>query len=127
MMTRMMSTKRKRTKKRSLDKYSPASLIIKAHYNEVGVNKVWNRNRIQRLIGYLRITEEELVSLLNSNISAFKASYLRGSVTGPCALLLTVLEATYMSEFIKDSIPDIFNFYGTSRHTQKDRHDTAAP
>jgi hypothetical protein len=122
---RMMST-RKKPKRRSIDKYSPASLIIKAHYNEVGVNKVWNRNRIQRLIGYLRITEEELVSLLNTNISAFKASYLRGSVTGPCALILTVLEATYMSEFIKDSIPDIFNFYGTSRYTEKNRHDPAA-
>jgi len=110
-----------RTKKRSTDNYSPASLLIQAHYNNVGVNKVWNRNRIQRLIGYLRITEQELVSLLNTTSSAFKASYLRGSVTGPCALLLTVLEATYMNEFIKDSIPDIFNFYGSSRHTERDR------
>jgi hypothetical protein len=108
------------TGKRNTDKYSPASLLIQTHYINVGVNKVWNRNRIQRLIGYLRITEQELVALLNTTQNAFRASYLRGSVTGPCALLLTVLEATYMSEFIKDSIPDIFNFYGQSRYTKED-------
>ena len=118
--TRMMSMRRKKT-----SDYSPASLLIKAHYQNSGVNKIWNRNRIQRLIGYLRISEEELVALLNTNISAFKSSYLRGSVTGPCALLLTVLESLYMSEVITDSVPDIFNFYGASRHTQEDGDDTS--
>jgi hypothetical protein len=100
------------------DDYSPASLIIQNHYRHCGVNKVWDRNRVHRLIGYLRISEKELVALLNTTMSAFKACYLRGSVTGPCALLLTVLEATYMSDYITDSIPNIFDFYGSSRHTE---------
>ena len=37
-----------------------------------------------------------------------------------CALLLTVLEATYMSDYITDSIPNIFDFYGSSRHSEGD-------
>ena len=117
-MQRKMSTKR-RTKLRKND-YSPASLLIKTHYKHVRVNEIWDRNRVQRLLGYLRMSEKELVALLNTTMSAFKASYLRGSITGPCALLLTVLEQTYMGDFVRDSVPNLFDFYGSSRHIDED-------
>lgn len=111
--------KMRNTRKTKLTKndYSPASLLIDTHYKHVGVNLIWDRNRIQRLLGYLRMSEKELVSILNTTTSAFKSSYLRGSVTGPCALILTVLESTFMGEHITDSIPNLFNFYGASGYT----------
>ena len=122
MRKRLRSTKR--TKLRKND-YSPASLLITTHYKHVGVNEIWDRNRVQRLLGYLRMSEKELVALLNTTMSAFKACYLRGSISGPCALLLTVLEQTYMSDFVTDSVPNLFDFYGSSRHLREDRNDSS--
>jgi hypothetical protein len=120
MKTKMRSTKRKKLRKND---YSPASLLITNHYRHVGVNDIWDRNRVQRLLGYLRMSEKELVALLNTTMSAFKACYLRGSISGPCALLLTVLEQTYMGDFVTDSVPNLFDFYGSSRHTREDGND----
>lgn len=92
-------------------------MLIEAHYKLIKVNEVWDRNRVQRLLGYLRLSERELVAMLNTTTSSFKSCYLRGSVTGPCALMLSVLESTYLSEFITDSLDNLFDFYGTSRHS----------
>lgn len=102
----------KRTKRKS--DATPASLLIETHYELLKVNSVWDRNRVQRLLGYLRLSERELVAMLNTTTSSFKSCYLRGSVTGPCALMLTILESTYMSEFVNNTIDNLFNFYGTS-------------
>ena len=121
-MMKLRSTKRTKLKKND---YSPASLLITTHYKHVGVNEIWDRNRVQRLLGYLRMSEKELVSLLNTTMSAFKASYLRGSITGPCALLLTIMEQTYMGDFVTDSIPNLFDFYGSSRYIREDRNYTS--
>jgi hypothetical protein len=123
MKTRLRSTRKTRLKKSD---YSPASLLISTHYKHVRVNEIWDRNRVQRLLGYLRMSEKELVALLNTTMSSFKSSYLRGSITGPCALLLTVLEQNYMGDFVTDSVPNLFNFYGSSGYTSQDKHDSSA-
>ena len=107
----------KNTRKKTRNNKTPASVLIEAHYKLIKVNEVWDRNRVQRLLGYLRLSERELVAMLNTTTSSFKSCYLRGSVTGPCALMLSVLESTYLSEFITDSLDNLFDFYGTSRHS----------
>ena len=77
------------------------------------------QKRVQRLLGYLRMSEKELVALLNTTMSAFKASWPR-EVFRTLALLLTVLEQTYMGDFVTDSVPNLFDFYGSSRYIRED-------
>ncbi len=114
---RKMSTKTS-TKKRKSEEYSPTTLLIDAHYKTSKLNKIWNRNRIQRLLGFLKMTERELVTLLNTTRPAFRAAVNKGSITGPAALILTIIENSYLGEFVDDTI-DIFDFNGRSGNTEE--------
>lgn len=110
------------TKKTKSEEYSPTTLLIKSHYETSKLNKIWNRNRIQRLLGFLQMTERELVTLLNTTRPAFRSAVNKGSVTGPAAVMLTIIEKSFLSEYVKDTI-DIFNFNGRSGNTKENQNN----
>jgi hypothetical protein len=88
-----------------------ASLIIDAHYAKLGLRKLWDAQRVNRLCSFLRMTHEELASLLHLKGSLFRMQcQSMKPLSGPVCLLLTILEHRYMSEYAPDTIPNIFKF-----------------
>lgn len=85
-----------------------------AHYERLGVKKRWDKERVDRLCGVLRINYGELSSLVHEP----HASFLRKLVSpkpfsGPLAILLTIIEHKYLQHYTEDTIGDVFNFsYG---------------
>ena len=123
----MGTRKRKRTPniRRPKKYYQPAEYttsetLILTHYKLLEINKIWTPERIQRLLGYLRLTRDELAAMCNYERSSFKGQLGHGKLTGSVALLLTILEAQYLGDVVKDTIPNVFDFYGSSRHTETD-------
>ncbi len=81
-----------------------------AHYERIGVRKKWNKARVDRLCGFLRMNYGELASLLCMSHSEFKKLLLKPKYPGPLCLLLSIIEHRYMSDYTKDTIPNIFKF-----------------
>lgn len=110
-----MKTKTKTKKKKLLGTKNPeatsASLIIDAHYARLGLRKLWGPQRVQRLCSFLRMTHEELASLLHMKGSVFKMQLTSMKpFSGPVCLLLTVLEHRYLKDYAPDTISNIFKF-----------------
>ena len=88
-----------------------ASLIIDAHYAKLGLQKLWDANRVYRLCSFLRMTHEELASLLHMRGHVFKMQLnSMKPFSGPVCLLLTILEHKYLKDFAPDTISNIFKF-----------------
>jgi len=82
-----------------------------AHYERIGVKKKWNKARVDRLCGFLRMNYGELASLLCMPHAEFTKILLKPKhFPGPLCLLLSIIEHRYMSEFTKDTISNIFKF-----------------
>lgn len=94
--------------------YTTSETLIRTHYTLLEINKIWTPERIQRLLGYLRLTRDELAAMCNYERSSFKGQLGHGKLTGSVALLLTILEAQYLGEVVNDTIPNVFDFYGSS-------------
>lgn len=99
-------------KLRGLDpEATSASVIIDAHYARLGLKKKWNKQRVDRLCSYLRMTYPELASLLHMDKSAFRVQLKSmRPFSGPVCILLSILEHKFMSDFAPDTISDIFKF-----------------
>ena len=111
----MTTTKKKSPKKRLKGITNPdatsASLIIDAHYAKLGLQKLWDAKRVHRLCSFLRMTHEELASLLHMKGSVFKMQLKSmRPFSGPICLLLTILEHRYLKDYAPDTISNIFNF-----------------
>ena len=96
---------------------TPASVLIDAHYERLGIVKRWDRKRLERLCGFLRVTEYEIASLIGVLHRDFGRLYPTGKLPLPAYLLLTILEKRYMSGFAPDVIHNLFDFYGRSKTT----------
>lgn len=82
-----------------------------AHYERIGIKKRWNKERVDRLCGFLRMNYGELSSLLCMPHADFKKILLKPKAfPGPLCLLLTIIEHRYMREYTKDTISNIFKF-----------------
>ena len=82
-----------------------------AHYERIGIKKRWNKERVDRLCGFLRMNYGELSSLLCMPHADFKKILLKPKVfPGPLCLLLSIIEHRYMREYTKDTLPNIFKF-----------------
>lgn len=105
-------TIRPKKKLKKLDRNSTsASIIIDAHYAKLGLQKLWNENRVNRLCSYLRMTHSELASLLHMTGHVFKRQIESVKpFSGPVCLLLTILEHQYMGDYAPDTISNIFKF-----------------
>ena len=105
---------------------TPASQVIDAHYARKRINKVWDFARVERLCGFLKVTQYELASMLNLRHFIFDSMLRREpNLRGPTALLLSILEARYLEGYAPDIIKDIFN-YGSPGHTEEDEHDASS-
>lgn len=116
---------RKNTKRRSnpLATSTPASELIDIHYEVLGVKKRWTRDRIERLCGFLKISQSELASMTLAGHKSFDTYIKKGSFPGPLAILLTILESRYLAGFAPDVITNLFDFHGTPRRIEEDGHD----
>jgi len=99
-------------KLRKLDRNSTsASIIIDAHYAKLGLQKLWNEKRVNRLCSYLRMTHSELASLIHMPGHAFRCQLQSvRPFSGPVCILLTILENQYMGDYAPDTISNIFKF-----------------
>lgn len=104
----MKSPKLKTTKN---PEATSASLIIEAHYAKLGLQKLWDARRVYRLCSFLRMTHEELASLLHMDGGVFQMQLKSTKpFSGPVCLLLTILEHRYLKDYAPDTIPNIFKF-----------------
>lgn len=107
---------KKITKKKKFNASShvtSASVIIDTHYASLKIQDRWTRSRVERLCGYLRITQAELASVVGVRHSNFNAYIKRARVPMPIGLLLTLLESHYLKGMAPDIIEGLFN-YGRS-------------
>ena len=113
------------TRSNPLRTSTPASTHIDIHYAKLELLKRWDRSRIERLCGYLKISQSELASMIAVSHNRFEGYLKRGIMAGPAALMLTVMESRYLSGKAPDVIPNIFNFHGTSGCPKENEHDAS--
>ena len=88
-----------------------ASLAIDAHYERLNIKRRWDKERVDRLCGFLRINYGELASLVHEGHGSFlRRLYSVKPFSGPLALLLTILEHKYLQGHTKDTINNLFKF-----------------
>lgn len=124
--TKKSKKSRKSTIRRSnpLKTSTPASTHIDIHYAKLDLRKRWDRSRIERLCGFLNISQSELASMIAVRHGSFEGYLKRGIMPGPAALLLTVMESHYLLGKAPDVISNIFNFHGTSGRSKENEYDT---
>ena len=107
-----IQTKRKLKKAPGDSEYATsASIIMDAHYARLGVVKKWNKERVDRLCGFLRLNYGELASLLLMPHRDFQKTIISTKpFPGPLCLLLSIIERRYLKEYTKDTIDNLFNF-----------------
>ena len=116
---------KKSTKKKKKSTNTPASLVIDAHYERLNIRRRWDKKRLERICGFLQVTKYELASLIGVKHTIFDWKYRDGKLSTSAYLLLTILESKYLSEYVNDTIKDLFNFYGRPRCTKRDGNHTA--
>ena len=80
------------------------SHIIDQHYEALGIKKIWDERRVKRMANFMRITRRDLASLINMPYNIFNQMILQGNISGPAALMLTIIENQVMGEFAPDTI-----------------------
>jgi hypothetical protein len=98
-------------------------LLIETHYERLRIKKRWDKKRLERLCGYLQVTKYELASLVGVPHTIFDWRYSIGKLSTSAYLMLTILESRYLKEYVKDTIQDLFNFYGRPRCTETNGND----
>ena len=85
-----------------------------AHYERLGIKKRWDKQRVDRLCGVLRINYGELASLVHESHESFLKKLISPKpFSGPLSILLTIIEHKYLQHYTQDTIGDVFNFsYG---------------
>jgi hypothetical protein len=114
---------KKSTKRKTRSSATSASTLIDLHYGRINLVKRWNRERIERLLGFLRLSQAELASLVAVPHNTFGTQVTRGKFSPPVCLLLTILEGRFLRGIAPDVITNVFDFYGRSESTGRKRHD----
>jgi len=82
-----------------------------AHYERLNLVRRWDKERVDRLCGFLKMNYGEVASLCATPHKEFLrriCSPLRHS--GALALMLTILEHKYLQHYAKDTIANPFDF-----------------
>jgi len=97
-------------KKKPREKYpkTSASVVIDCHYSKLRVQKIWNKQRTERLCSFLRMTYSELGALVGYPRLGEKC--IGAKLPLSVCLLLTLVENQYMQDWSSDTIPNLFNF-----------------
>lgn len=85
---------------------TPASTVMDTHYALIELVKKWDRDRVLRLCGLLKLTRYELASLIALPHKDMEIYFKQGVFPGPVCLLLTLLENSTVKDFILDPILD---------------------
>ncbi len=81
---------------------TPITARIDLHYAEMALVARWDLRRVDRLCAFLRLGRHELASLLMITHKRMDACIRRNRWDGPAVLLMTLLEA----EVLKDYVPE---------------------
>lgn len=104
----MTQTKTKTKKPKKLKgEHTSASLLISARYAKLNIRSRWSKKRVDRLCRFLNITRFELETLVGSKVERVDDGKMLNMTT---CLLLTLLESTYLKNYTKDVVDNIFNF-----------------
>lgn len=103
----MTQTKTKKKPKKPKSDHTSASLLILARYAKLNIRSRWDKKRVDRLCRFLNITRFELETLIGSKVERVDDGKILNMTT---CLLLTLLESTYLRNYTKDVIQNIFNF-----------------
>jgi hypothetical protein len=106
-----MQTKTKTKKTKSRNDETSASILIESHYASIGVRKIWNQKRVERMCSFLRMTYAELGALIGIKDLEIKIHKTTPLPMSAC-ILLSMFEKQYMGSFIPDPINNLFNFLG---------------
>jgi len=99
---------------------TPASLAIEIFYKSHNLKDKWNEKRVKRLCGFLRLSEEELASLIGIPVDTFYRQLSRRDIYLPACILLTIMEDFFLGEYVSDTIPNLLSGAlknGRLRHT----------
>lgn len=81
----------------------PSIQVIGNWYSFLNMNRRWDKRRLRRLCSFLQVNELELGAILNVGPGYFMRDTVRKDfIKGPLALLLTMLEAHVLSDFLED-------------------------
>lgn len=78
------------------------SVRFDVHYARLGIVKRWDQRRYDRLAGFLGLTRYELASLICLRHESIDNHFKVGKFPGPAALLLTILEAQALKDYVND-------------------------
>ena len=84
-----------------------ASLLISSRYSRLKIRARWDKKRVDRLCRFLNITRHELETLVGSKVDRVDVGK---SLNMTICLLLTLLEATFLKDYTKDVVENIFHF-----------------
>jgi hypothetical protein len=91
---------------------TPASLYIDSWYSKIEIVERWSWERYVQLCNTLRMTPFEMASLVcmpHTAVVKFEANNcLPPEGRRPIALLLTLVEAHFLSELVPDVVKEIF-------------------
>jgi hypothetical protein len=105
----MKAQKGTRTKRKRSDDETTASVLIKCHYARLGLPKVWDKKRVERMCSFLRMTYAELGTLIGVNNLDLKINKTKPLPMSAC-ILLSVIEGQFMKNWVPDPIKNIFDF-----------------
>jgi hypothetical protein len=83
---------------------------IDIHYADLGIVDRWTWERFNRMAAFLRLQHAELASLICLRHTDMRRAKKEDRFPGPAALLLTLMEAQFMSEYIatiKNPFPNL--------------------
>jgi hypothetical protein len=69
--------------------------LIQAHYERLGLNKGWKRERLVRLANMMNCTPREVWAMVGMSGKSYR-SYFKAPIPIPASILLTMIEQTYM-------------------------------
>jgi len=94
------------------------SLLIDIHYKELGLEDLWDARRAERLCSLMKVTQDELASMMMFPHSDMKKSMEEGCFPGPVCLLLTLLENFTVGAIVPDPVSEfVFFNHGLSENT----------
>jgi hypothetical protein len=95
------------------------SLLIDIHYKDLGIQEMWDTRRVDRLCSLLKVTRDELASMIMFEHSEMDKCIKLGEFPGPVCLLLTLVENFTVGSVVPDPASQelLFN-YGIKKNTK---------
>ena len=82
------------------------SAQVDLHYSQLGIQNIWDADRVLRLCGWLRITQYELASLIMFPHTQMKFCLKRNYFPGSVCLLFSLIENQVMRDKINNPVPE---------------------